>query len=562
MVAEITTKEEIEISFRYDPFLIASIKTIRGRHFVPKTRKWRVPLCKDSVDRLKELKFDFGPKLRGWGEISELKIDLSRLPKGLEPFQQEGVALIIKNGGRVILGDDMGLGKTVQSLAWLGMGGQDALPAVVVVPAPIRDKWAKHVRRWAPGIRVRVIRRMLDVPWIEMNRNAIYIVSYDMLVPFKIISIIQTKWIRERAGFLPPEVLFKITLLTLLTAYKKYGWTRSLLRLKPKTLLADEAHKLKNIEALQTKSALQLARKVLYFIPITGTPILNRPIEFFNILNILDPKTFNNRIHFGIKYCDGKQQYGGWDFSGASHMDELHELIQDRLMIRRRKRDILTQLPAKRRDAIPLPIDKEIYEKEIRAFTEWAEKNPNNLAQAMVQIEKTKEALALAKLPYAKKWISDFLSSGEKLIMFAYHHSVIESLRDAFPRQSVTVYGKTSTKKTSIAEEEFQTNTDIRLFIGGEGAMESLTLTAASNVGFLELPWTPSKLEQAEDRSYGRINDPHGCNSWFLLAPHILETYTLELLTTKKKIVSRIIDGRDPEPEDVLSALMDKLIIQ
>jgi len=236
-------------------------------------------------------------------------------------------------------------------------------------------------------------------------------------------------------------------------------------------------------------------------------------------------------------------------------------------MCRRKKADVLADLPEKQRSVVPLPINNrkkyDAAQADILGFIEKyegaakAQKASN--AEILVEFEKLKQLAVAGKMDAIMKWIESFLESDEKLIIFADHQFMVTALMKKFGKIAVKIDGSVANNKRMPAVDKFQDDPDCRIFIGSKAAIEGLTLTAASNVAFAELFWTPGEHDQAEDRCYGRLSDLHGANAWYLIADDTVENDIAELLDDKRKVLAAILDGEDVKEESLLTALMDKM---
>jgi len=233
-------------------------------------------------------------------------------------------------------------------------------------------------------------------------------------------------------------------------------------------------------------------------------------------------------------------------------------------MIRRLKRDVLPQLPPKARSFVPVQLhnreDYRLAEEDFIGFlreTKGAEaaRRASN-AEALAKIEALKQLSVQGKLAESIDWISDFLENGEKLVVFAVHRFVIDALMEKFSKIAVKIDGSVSLSERNKAVEAFQGNDKIRLFVGNiKAAGVGLTLTASSNVVFLELPWTPGDLSQAEDRCH-RIGQKDSVNIYFLLAPDTIEERLAHILDSKRKVLDAVLDGEITAQESLLTELI------
>jgi SWI/SNF-related matrix-associated actin-dependent regulator 1 of chromatin subfamily A len=310
----------------------------------------------------------------------------------------------------------------------------------------------------------------------------------------------------------------------------------------------------------------KISKRIDHFIALSGTPIVNRPIEMFNALNIIDPTVIPNFWEYTKRYCGRKHNGFGWDFSGATNTQELHKILSESIMLRRKKQDVLTELPDKTFSLVPMELDNEkeyfaaendfiqfIKETKGRQAAERAEG-----AQVLAEIEGLKQLAVKGKLTQSINWIADFLESDEKLVVFAVHKFVIDALMEAFKGKAVKIDGSVKNEDRQTAVDKFQNDDNIRLFVGNiQAAGVGITLTKASNVAFLELPWTPGALVQAEDRVH-RIGQKDAVTVHYLLAAGTIEEKIARLIDSKRKILDRVLDGRRTEEESLLGELINE----
>jgi SWI/SNF-related matrix-associated actin-dependent regulator 1 of chromatin subfamily A len=153
------------------------------------------------------------------------------------------------------------------------------------------------------------------------------------------------------------------------------------------------------------------------------------------------------------------------------------------------------------------------------------------------------------------EWIKIFLESGEKLVVFCTHLSVMDALMNEF-KTAVKIDGSVSNANRQKAVDEFQNNPDVNLFIGNSAAESGMTLTAASNLIHIELPWSPSSVSQRNDRCH-RIGQKNSVNIHFLLASETIEERIAKLLDKKRIEIDGTMDGIDTPDENLLVALME-----
>lgn len=423
------------------------------------------------------------------------------------PFQLDGVYLADKANGRLIIGDDMGLGKTLQSLMYLQLH-PELRPAVIVVPASVKTHWKRQYRQWLKSNdRIEVLegQKAKLLPTAD-----VYIINYDIL---------------------------------------KY-WLPLLKQATPQVAIADEAHYLKNAKSQRTKAFDSLAKMCKSVLLLTGTAIQNRPAELWKLLNLVNPNAWPKFFDYAHRYCDAKKINIGrgrtaWDFSGASNLPELHKRIKP-YFIRRLKKDVLT-LGEKTRITVPLDVPdsklKAYHLAMAEAMQRLIEEGKEDAAQ-LVMFEKAKQAAFEAKFEAVVEWVSNLLESGRKLVLFATHKDAARRLKSAFEDVSVVITGETSQKARNLAVDRFQNDDKCRLLIGNiQAAGVGLTLTAASDVAFVEFDWTPANHQQAEDRVYRIGQDAEAVQAWYLVLPDTIEETIVELLYRKSVVVSAVLDG-------------------
>jgi len=430
------------------------------------------------------------------------KVELGDFGKGKEllPFQKAGLEFIDLTFGRAIIADDMGLGKTIQALAYL-QTYPDIRPTIVVCPASVKFNWRNEINQWLTTTENLVV---IDKGKPDISKASIVIINYDILGK----------------------------------------WLPNLKAINPEVIIFDESHMLKNSKAARTKAAKDLSSEIDHVIALTGTPILNKPVELFAQLNIVNPKAYptNTFFSYAKKYCDGHQNNFGWDFNGSSNLEELSDELKG-FMIRRTKEQVLPELPPKRRTMVLLPMsNRKAYDLAFAEFKAWraAEEKPYE-RDVLEWLETLKKHCTTGKLTAAKEWVKDFLETENKLVLFGTHQMTIDFFMKEFKECAVKIDGSTSQKERERAVYRFQNEEKIKLFVGNiKAAGVGITLTAASNVAFMELDWTPALHDQAEDRC-NRIGQKTAVNSYYLLAEHTLDANILGMLENKKNIIAEVM---------------------
>ena len=516
----------IRIEFPFSHEMVERVRTIPGRKYHPDLKVWSAPLSVEAVEKLQEWGFWLSVELRQYLErikidINDIKpVEIPNLRGTLYHFQERGVAFLEARKGRALIADEMGLGKTIQTLAYLQLH-PELRPVLVVCPASIKLNWARETHHWLnPAGRVEI----LSGTQSERPIGDIVIINYDILS----------------------------------------DWKEHLTYYKFQVMITDECHYFKSNKAKRTKAVKALAKHIPHVIALSGTPIVNRPIEIFNAIKVIDPTIMPDYWHYAHRYCGAHHTGFGWDFSGASNTEELHQKLTSTIMLRRLKKDVLDDLPEKIRSFIPIELDnREEYNDAEFDFISFIEERKGKAAaqrvsnaETLTKIETLKQLAVKGKLNMVTRWIEDFLDTDNKLVVFATHRFVIDHLMSVFGGMAVKIDGSVSGGKRDKAVQEFQHNNQVRLFVGNiKAAGIGLTLTAASNVAFIELPWTPGDLVQAEDRCH-RIGQKDTVNIHYLLAEDTIEETVAKLLDHKRKVLDSVLDGQVTEEESLLTEII------
>lgn len=446
----------------------------------------------------------------------------STMRKSPMPFQVRGVRFLLACDGHAINADHMGLGKTYQAIAYLALN-PDVRPAVVVCPATAKYVWRNQLLEHA-GMQSSVLEG--SVPRIPI-RHDMLIINYDIL----------------------------------------HLWVEVLRAIKPGIIIFDEFQKIKNREARRTRFAYALARQ-RRIMGLSGTPITSRPVEFFPILNMIAPKVFPSFQAYAMRYCGAKLGYRGkWDFRGHSNLDELHRLVAP-FMIRRLKRDVLPELPRKRRAVVPITLsNRGEYDRASHEFRLWMAKHGGisavkraRRAEAMVRLQHMRMLAAQGKIKTICEWIDDWYETDPngKLILFCVHRDIVRQFQERFGSIAVSMHGATPTQERTSVIDAFQHQTRKKLFIGTiRTAGESITLTASSTVLFAELGWTPAEHDQAEDRVLRIGQRASKMMAYYFAGIDTVDERHIQLLDRKRMVTSTVVDGR--EDGDIKLAMLNDL---
>ncbi|CAN1279726.1 DNA annealing helicase and endonuclease ZRANB3 [Linum perenne] len=322
-------------------------------------------------------------------------------------------------------------------------------------------------------------------------------------------------------------------------------------------VIADESHFLKNAQAKRTTASLPVIKNAKYAILLSGTPALSRPIELFKQLEALHPDVYKNVHEYGNRYCKGGV-FGA--YQGASNHEELHNLMKTTVMIRRLKKDVLSELPQKRRQQVFLELaakdmkninslfrELEVIKTKIKSCTSEEEVTSLKFSQKNL-ISKIYTDSAEAKVPAVLDYLATVVEAGCKFLVFAHHKQMIDSVHEYLLKKKVgciRIDGGTPSADRQALVTDFQENDSIKAAVlsiraGGVG----LTLTAASTVIFAELAWTPGDLIQAEDRVH-RIGQVSSVNIYYLLANDTVDDIIWDVVQSKLENLGQMLDGHE-----------------
>lgn len=456
----------------FHPERVDALKATLGSHlcrFHPVDKTWHVAL--EALDKLTALFPDFEldeqarqaktlaaemAERRAENKLASVATEADLIIPGFGvtpyPFQKAGIAYALKNK-RTFITDSPGLGKTIQALGVTELA--QAYPTLVVCPAAVKINWKREAERCLKNKFVFIVDARTTI--IPQNMD-IVIINYDILG-------------RKQA---------------LLTAYPF------------KMIVFDESHFLKSPKALRSIASKAIAKDREYCLMMSGTPLLNRPQELLNQLEIMGQlKALGGWWHLATTYC-GYQQ--GRGFGAPTRLGELNALLREHCYVRRLKEDVLKELPPKQRTIVPMELDNRA---EYEALVD--EPVSGEPGAHLARIEELKQLTVKGKLNSVKQWVHEFLETGEKLVLFAWHRDVATMLATTFAEELhypvPLVIGGIDKETVQRGIDAFQNREECRLIVlniasGGVG----LTLTASSNVAFVELGWNPGAQDQAEDR--------------------------------------------------------------
>ena len=524
---------------RYRQQVVDKLKSsVSIRWWDKQTGAWLIPAtnkCKAELDQLTYYVRHFEPVQ--WGTIAQSQTEedvafqIPEMPEldgehGLKvqpyPYQLQGIArgLQLK---RFINGDDMGLGKTLESIATINKA--DAFPCLVICPNVVKINWQREWHKFTDK-KAMVLTDSVRDSWPffwQTGMNQVFIVNYESLRKYFVRRITKAeKWTLKDVEFHNTIKLFK-------------------------SVIIDESHKVKSTATQQTKFCKGIASGKEYIILLTGTPVVNKPKDLVAQLGIMDRMIdMGGWKGFMLRYCSGPNQ--------ASNLKELNYKLWQHCFFRREKSKVLTQLPDKVRQIVSCEITnrKEYMDAErdlIDYLKRYKEADDEKIqkslkGEVMVRIGILKDITARGKLKEVIDFVKDFRENGKKIILFCNLHEIVDRLMIAFP-SAVCVTGRQNMQEKQASVDAFQKNpkTDV-IICSIKAASDGITLTAASDVAFIELPWTYADCDQAESRAH-RIGQKDSVNCYYLLGRRTIDQKLYRIIEEKKHISNAVLGAED-----------------
>ncbi|MBK7885502.1 MAG: DEAD/DEAH box helicase [Chitinophagaceae bacterium] len=554
------TDNGYEVKFAYKPYLVTAIKKIPGARFNGGKKHWWVPAS--SGNALLNWAGVFGAKAKPQtvieiGEIDplpELTVDIP-LKKQMFTFQGRGVAynLIHK---RVIVGDQPGLGKTAQAIATVEAA--DCKCVLVICPATIRENWKREIEDIWTNKKALILTDRVKTTWptfYKVGMIKYFICNYESLKKYFVEEINK-----------PEDKPMRLN-------HIKFRDTIDLFD----AVIIDEIHRCKDGKTQQSKFVMGIARGKEYVLALTGTPVVNKPIDLVPQLHIIGhlasvvshipaPVGKDGKLgdvsgykRFVDRFCQGWNQ--------ASNLKELNYMLHKHCFYRREKSEVLKDLPDKMRSILKCDIENRPEyshaENEFKNFLKSAGFSSGQIdksmrAEALVKMMLLKKLSARGKINEVVEHVKEVVEAGEKIVVFAWHREIVYALKEAIPG-AVTIVGDDSMDQRQRAVDGFQNNPKVQVIIcniksGGVG----ITLTASSRVAFIELPWHPADGEQCEDRCH-RIGQKDSVQCSYFLGINTIDEYIYEIIEKKRLIVNQVTGGED-NVETVERNIVDELI--
>ena len=474
----------------------------------------------------KDVKLIWIPKTQLLSDIHyeeiEVEVDYEKYQKldkrGWRAFkhQEEGIEFLLKNK-KCILADDMGLGKTLQAIvAALEI---DAERILVVCPSSLKINWMREIENFCEDVSI--------IKGKHWDPDRFTIINYDILKNFHTI---------EEKG----------------KKYEDWELRREIVEFNPDLIILDEAHFVKNHKSIRGKILKDISKrfKTERVWLLTGTPIANRPMDYFNLLSIIDSPVTNNWVHYAKTYCEGMRfKKAGrfiWVTNGASNLEEL--ATKTKRTILRRKKEHVLDLPEKL--ITPVYLELENVDGYKNVWNEYIEQRKldgkkGNPAKDLVEMTLLRTFIAMETVPYTIEKTEEALELNKKTIIFCNFNDEMDSFINHFGDKCVCVRGGMSDKQKQQSVDRFQEDDKCMVFVGQiKAAGVGLTLTKAEIVIMNSLDWVPGTHEQAEDRAY-RIGQKETVNIYYMLIDDTIDTLVWNILKEKKKVIGTIMGEND-----------------
>jgi SWI/SNF-related matrix-associated actin-dependent regulator 1 of chromatin subfamily A len=435
--------------------------------------------------------------------------------------QKEAIQKLVENK-KFILADDMGLGKTTSTIiAALESGSKKVL---IICPATLKINWKREIENYSD-----------KTVFIAESKNFstesdFVIINYDIIKNFH-----DTKK-KDESQILASN--FDL-------------------------VIVDEAHYIKNATAQRTKLINDIVKKTERLWLLTGTPMTSRPIDYFNLLSLVDSPVAKNWMAYAIRYCAGYQFKVGnrkvWNVMGSSNLEELRDRTLG-LTLRRLKENVL-DLPDKIITPVYLRLKSKQYEEVMGEYYDWYDKNPEESKSLTVQfskLTKVRQIIADEKIAQTIELAENILEQDKKVIIFCNFTDSLNKITEHFGKAAVKLDGSMSKPERQHSVDEFQDNPKVKVFVGNiKAAGVGITLTSAEAVIMNDLSFLPSDHAQAEDRAY-RYGQKNNVLVYYPIFENTIEGVIYDILNNKKQVIATVM-GDNQNPADAAEEILQRI---
>lgn len=435
--------------------------------------------------------------------------------------QKEAIQKLVENK-KYILADDMGLGKTTSTIiAALETGAKKVL---IICPATLKINWKREIENYS------------DRP-IFISEGKTFSTEHDfVIINYDIIKNFHDTKKKDESQVIAAN--FDL-------------------------VVVDEAHYIKNPTAQRTKLINDIAKGVDRLWLLTGTPMTSRPIDYFNLLSLVDSPVSKNWMAYAIRYCAGYQFNAGgrkiWNVTGASNLEELRDRTAG-LTLRRLKENVL-DLPDKIITPVYLRLKSKMYEEIMGEYYDWYDKNPEESKSLTVQftkLTKIRQVIADEKISQTIELAENIIEQGKKVIIFCNFTDSLNKICEHFGKAAVKVDGSMSKPQRQHSVDSFQDSEKIKVFVGNiKAAGVGITLTAAEAVIMNDLSFLPSDHAQAEDRAY-RYGQKNNVLVYYPIFENTIEGIIYDILNNKKQVIATVM-GDNLNSSDMAEEILKRI---
>jgi SWI/SNF-related matrix-associated actin-dependent regulator 1 of chromatin subfamily A len=435
--------------------------------------------------------------------------------------QKEAIQKLVENK-KFILADDMGLGKTTSTIiAALETGAKKVL---IICPATLKINWKREIENYSN-------KTIYIAEGKNFSTDADFVITnYDII-----------------KNFHDPK--------------KKDD--SQILNAKFDLVIADEAHYIKNATAQRTKLINDIVKNTERIWLLTGTPMTSRPIDYFNLLNIIESPVAKNWMAYAIRYCSGYQFKVGnrkvWNVTGASNLEELRDRTVG-LTLRRLKENVL-DLPDKIITPVYLRLKSKEYEEVMGEYYDWYDKNPEESKSLTVQfskLTKVRQIIADEKIAQTIELAENILEQDKKVIIFCNFTDSLNKITEHCGKSAVKLDGSISKVERQYSVDQFQENPKVKVFVGNiKAAGVGITLTSAEAVVMNDLSFLPSDHAQAEDRAY-RYGQKNNVLVYYPIFENTIEGIIYDILNNKKQVIATVM-GDNLNPADAAEEILQRI---
>ena len=452
----------------------------------------------------------------------EVKIDYTKYSHR-PPLEHQKTAIEKLVGSkRFILADDMGLGKTTSTI--IAALETDIKKILIICPASLKINWEREIKNYTD-------RSVYICEGKNFStEHDFVIVNYDIIKNFYDLKNKENSPITKGNFDL---------------------------------VIIDEAHYISNPQAQRTKLINSFVKDVEYLWLLTGTPMTSRPINYYNLLNLIESPVAQNWMAYVIRYCQGYQFKAGnrkvWNVNGASNLEELRDRTS-RQVLRRLKEDVL-DLPEKIITPIYLRLKSKMYEELMGEYYEWYNKHPDESRSLTVQFNKlmkVRQVIAEEKILNTIEVVENILELNKKVIIFTNFTDTLHKIHSHFGKKAVYLDGTCSKVQRQYAVDQFQDNDKVKVFVGNlQAAGVGITLTAGEAVVFNDLSFVPAHHQQAEDRAY-RYGQKNCVSVYYPLFDNTIEGVIYDMLINKKNVIDTVM-GDNIDRAEFIEQIMNRI---